>query len=431
MRFELLLLSAVIFLIIPAGCSEDNPSEPTGYSADPSGKLVDFQGCKTSKQAGSFPGVGSDQDCVRYSYDSEGNLRLDHINAGFNCCPGDITADISIRNDTIFIAEAESDPACRCLCLFDVSYLIENLSPGEYYIRITGLYLNEEDQPVEFSVDLESRPSGMECFHRDHYPWDTGYSYREPEGKLIDYSGCKGTVTGISDVEVPEGLDCVECFYSGSNVLSLKHLNAAFNCCPGEIISDIVVRNDSIIITEDETEGLCDCICLFDLEYEIINIPTGEYTVLIREPYLCEGDQPLSFSIQLPCLPNYCHCEFRTCYPWETNYSEEQDLKRLSRMERILEQLLASPVCNSREDCIALPCGAKPCGGPGKYVAASRSSESFSILIPQLCIFNSFQDLVNHRYKYLSDCLFVTRPEVECRDGLCRIADRENRNSGR
>lgn len=424
MKSRVLLLSIIFAIVIPVGCSEDNPSKPVATNAGIQSELVDFQGCKTSKQRGIVPGVKPNQDCVEYSYDSEGTLRLVHINAGFNCCPGVIKADITIENDTIAIVEKESDPNCRCLCLFDISYRIENLPPSEYTITISELYLNQDDPPVEFSVDLSSRQSGRECFFRDHYPWQDSYSAGDPEGELIDYAGCKYDVTNISDLEVPGGLDCVQYLYSNTGILSLKHINAAFNCCPEEIITDISINNDTIRIAEDEKNGLCDCICLFDLQYELRNIEPGDYTIIFEEPYLCQGDRPLNFDIELPCLPNSCFCASRTCYPWETTYNEEDDLRRLSGMKEILDRLLKTSLsCNNQANCIALPYGAKPCGGPGKYVAASRTSENFPLLVPCLCIFNSFQDLVNRRYNYESDCSFVTKPEVECLEGHCKIVE--------
>ncbi|MBD3178891.1 MAG: hypothetical protein GF417_04430 [Candidatus Latescibacteria bacterium] len=421
MKSKLLLLSLIFILIIPAGCSEKTPSEPGNYNSGPVAALVDYQGCKTEKKEGKYPEIASDRDCIEYSYDpDEQRLELIHINAGFNCCPGDISAHITISNDTITIAERESGQACKCLCLFDLSYQIENLPPSVYTIKVIQLYLQEGDQPLEFTVDLQARQSGKECLVRDHYPWDTGYYSEEPAGVMIDYSGCKSAITEISDVEVPGCLDCVLCLYTG-NTLTLKHLNAGFNCCPEELLADITVSNDTIRIVEIETEGLCDCNCLFDLEYEFSNIDPGEYTVIIEEPYRCPEDEPMVFELELPCLPNFCHCEKRSCYPWESSYSEDNDLQRMSEMEIAIYQMLTPPVCQSDGDCMALPYGDKPCGGPGKYVAASRSSEDFERLIPTLSVFNYFQDVVNRRYNYRSDCEYVERPAVECSGGFCRV----------
>jgi hypothetical protein len=139
----------------------------------PTGSLTGYEGCKEFSKGGTADTIPPDQDCMTYQYDGEGVLLLEHVNAGFNCCPDDILADISIQGSVITIEEDESlEPGggCDCLCLFDVGYRIDNLPPGEYTIRVYGMYLLGAEI-LEFSVDLASSPSGAYCLHRDHYPW--------------------------------------------------------------------------------------------------------------------------------------------------------------------------------------------------------------------------------------------------------------------
>ena len=87
--------------------------------------------------------------------------------------PDEILADIGIQGNVITIQEDESlEPGggCDCLCLFDMDYRIDNLPPGEYVIRVYGMYLLGAEI-LEFTVDLASSPSGTHCVYRDHYPW--------------------------------------------------------------------------------------------------------------------------------------------------------------------------------------------------------------------------------------------------------------------
>jgi hypothetical protein len=140
----------------------------------PTGNLLDYFGCKPS-QAQTTDTISSDQDCMECQYDGTSILQLQHINAGFNCCPSNLTADIIIEDNFISITEYEHFDdygPCNCLCLFDVDYQIDNLSPGEYTIKVTELYLEDGDEPLEFTVDLPAFPySGSYCVTRDHYPW--------------------------------------------------------------------------------------------------------------------------------------------------------------------------------------------------------------------------------------------------------------------
>jgi hypothetical protein len=133
-----------------------------------SGVLIEHHGCKEFERGGGTP---PDQDCVEYQYDGVGTLTLQHINAGFNCCPI-IHADISIVGYSITIQETETYEfwPCPCLCLFDLDYGIYNLPPGVYWIRIEGVCA-PDDNEIEFSADLTGATTGSHCVYRDDYPW--------------------------------------------------------------------------------------------------------------------------------------------------------------------------------------------------------------------------------------------------------------------
>jgi hypothetical protein len=155
--FTIILFSAwLVFLSgVWAGCTD-------GSGPEPSGTLLQYQGCKESK--------GGCEDCLEYSYDGQ-KLILKHINAGFNCCPGHINADIAVNGRIISITESEQEAGCFCLCLFDLDIEVSNLKPGEYTILVYEPYIDDEDEPLEFTVQLISGTSGRYCLQRNYYPW--------------------------------------------------------------------------------------------------------------------------------------------------------------------------------------------------------------------------------------------------------------------
>jgi len=166
----MLLLLAVIFVV--SGCGDDdNPAE-----SNLEGRLVSSTGCKefvTGKPAFDTP---SGQSCVEFDYSDSKTLRLTHINAGFNCCPGEIGGEFAIADNVITITEWETVQGCHCLCLFDLVFEITNLPPGVYTIRFIEPYMAEVYNPegsesIEFTVELLLPGSGSECFERVHYPW--------------------------------------------------------------------------------------------------------------------------------------------------------------------------------------------------------------------------------------------------------------------
>ena len=81
----------------------------TNQSFQPVGSLVSYEGCKTFQNGGgSSQSVNfihdQNQDCVEFNYFGNNTLEMRHINAGFNCCPGKILAEIDILDDVIIIS---------------------------------------------------------------------------------------------------------------------------------------------------------------------------------------------------------------------------------------------------------------------------------------------------------------------------------------
>jgi len=136
-----------------------------------------------------------------------------------------------------------------------------------------------------------------------------------PTGFMVDYYGCKEFGKGVVIDSTPLDQDCMEYEYDGESVLLLKHVNAGFNCCP-EIAAAITIEDNIITIEEIEISGDCDCICLFDIDYEIRNLPPGEYTITVIEPYVPEGEEILEFTVDLVSSPSGIFCVYRDYYPW-------------------------------------------------------------------------------------------------------------------
>ena len=151
--------------------------------------------------------------------------------------------------------------------------------------------------------------------NRDYYPWHESVVRNGPFGFLVDATGCKEFSNEGAIDSTPPTQDCIDYHYNGEEVLLLTHLNAGFNCCP-VIDPEITIANNIIRIEETEVEGLCDCLCLFDLEYEIRNLPAGTYAIVVVEPYVREGDEKLVFTVDLTAAPSGSHCVERTHYPW-------------------------------------------------------------------------------------------------------------------
>ena len=91
-------------------------------------------------------------------------------------------------------------------------------------------------------------------------------------------SGCKSN-TRAGENDWKETV-CYSVLHEG--YLYLNHQNAVFNCCPGSLGADVCVEGNLITVGEYESAGECDCVCTYDLSYEIGPLKEGEtYTLFI------------------------------------------------------------------------------------------------------------------------------------------------------
>jgi hypothetical protein len=114
---------------------------------------------------------GSDSSCVCYNYSiQEKRLVLNHINAAFNCCPGEIYCDIEIKGDTIFLKEKEEKAACDCDCLYDIDIIVSDVERKRYVIDLYEPYCSGQES-ILFEIDLTQNETGVFCVERTLYPW--------------------------------------------------------------------------------------------------------------------------------------------------------------------------------------------------------------------------------------------------------------------
>ena len=132
-----------------------------------------------------------------------------------------------------------------------------------------------------------------------------------PWGNLTNQTTCLDNNTS----KTPPTQDCIKYQYDGRQNLTLVHNNAGFNCCP-EIVTNVTIKNSIITIKEVEISGLCDCSCLFDLNYLIINLPPAIYTITVEEPYVKPEEPKLEFLVDLTDSLTGNFCAERYNYPW-------------------------------------------------------------------------------------------------------------------
>ncbi|MBU1219152.1 hypothetical protein KKF34_06000 [Myxococcota bacterium] len=97
-----------------------------------------------------------------------------------------------------------------------------------------------------------------------------------------DHTECKnGEKKSLTDFDF-SGFECIYYNYDGSGNLEMSHINAIFNCCPDDTLGltgDVTVSGTSIGIVESDNGGNCNCMCPYDLHYDISNLPSGNYMI--------------------------------------------------------------------------------------------------------------------------------------------------------
>lgn len=63
----------------------------------------------------------------------------------------------------------------------------------------------------------------------------------------------------------------------------LQHVAAMYNCCPEPILYDVEANGGTLTVVERVLEETpCDCICCFDLEVVVADVPPGDWAVVFR-----------------------------------------------------------------------------------------------------------------------------------------------------
>ena len=149
-----------------------------------------------------------------------------------------------------------------------------------------------------------------------------------PVGEWLGHGEClPGTGESMASrgSRTPYDLDCLRWEYDGEGLLEVTHVNAGFNCVP-EIEATISLdprfvpgsSSGTIRIVEHEISGIADCLCLFELEYTLSEVPPGTYRVEVSEDPGCldEGDAPLEFTLDVHSAGVDSFCVGRDHYPW-------------------------------------------------------------------------------------------------------------------
>ena len=109
---------------------------------------------------------------------------------------------------------------------------------------------------------------------------------------------------------------------------------------------------------------------------------------------------------------------------------EDADLARLAAFREEALLLIGEASCSEIGECRSLPFGAKPCGGPREYLIYSIINSDTLKFREKVDEYNSWNEVLNKRYGYMSDCMLVEEPQLVCLDGKCVDRNEIGGNTG-
>lgn len=103
--------------------------------------------------------------------------------------------------------------------------------------------------------------------------------------------------------------------------------------------------------------------------------------------------------------------------------SQIEQVADVNELRREVLALIADKSADNVQQCLVLPLGHKPCGGPAEYVAVSTKGKDQAALLKKLEAYNQAAEAENLRLGRMSDCAVVPKPQVQLVNGQCTLVN--------
>jgi hypothetical protein len=107
------------------------------------------------------------------------------------------------------------------------------------------------------------------------------------------------------------------------------------------------------------------------------------------------------------------------CARKQAAVEERPDTLQPEGLRESIARQVGSATCSSPAVCRAIAMGAKPCGGPRRYLVYSVEATDSARLARDVAQFTEAEVRMNKEKGMMSDCSMVVRPQVSCVSGRC------------
>ena len=114
-----------------------------------------------------------------------------------------------------------------------------------------------------------------------------------------------------------------------------------------------------------------------------------------------------------------CVASLAACKDDDPVFDQAADRATLEKMEAQIDTLIMKGTCTDSEDCRSIAFGDKPCGGPWGYKVYSVSGVDTLQLAGMVDAYFIFNRKLNERHGWMSDCMVVMPPNIDCVEGRC------------
>lgn len=97
------------------------------------------------------------------------------------------------------------------------------------------------------------------------------------------------------------------------------------------------------------------------------------------------------------------------------------DLADVATLRAEVLRLTRDKTADNVQQCLVLPLGHKPCGGPAEYIAVSIKGKDAGTLLQKISGYNQAVEAENSRKGLMSDCAVVEKPAVQLVKGKCEL----------
>jgi hypothetical protein len=61
--------------------------------------------------------------------------------------------------------------------------------------------------------------------------------------------------------------------------IAVTHIDYALGCCPEEVDVDVAVSGQVLTVSYTLVNDYCECACMLDVSYDIVDVPAGDWTI--------------------------------------------------------------------------------------------------------------------------------------------------------